>query len=482
MNKIVLFLSVVLLMASCASHKAVMERYEDTYSGVSYDKRSVDSVALVGKMSAAIQIPTRSLSGKHINDGFYFTEFHHFLEAAYPIVDSLAEKTVINKYSLVYKFSGTDSTLAPGAFAAHIDVVPAEDALLWSHPPFSGVIDSGFIYGRGSQDMKSTLISLMEAMEVLLKEGYQPERDIYFCFGHDEEIPTVEGALKIAEWFEAQDIQLAFMVDEGGTIVDGSIAKIPNTFALIGICEKGYVDIKLTVEEAGGHGSLLLGPSAVARLSKAFVKLERRPMRAKLTQAMQLTLKTAAPYLPSRYRFIAANPKFYFPLMRPVLKNIPIANAMIATTFTPTMLSASNLQNVIPHKVTGNINTRIIPGYTREDVKAHVQKVVGKDVGVSYTLGSDPTPIVDIDSEYYKLLVKSIVAVFPGVIPIPYMFLANTDSRYYRGVCDNIILFTPFELTLDDQKRIHGVDERCNIEGLINATHFFIKCIETLGM
>ncbi len=481
MKKTLLLIFLTVLVFSCASRKVVMERYADQYSDTHYTPRPVDTTALAAKMARAIQIPTRSLVGECKHDGVYFEEFHQYLAQDFPLVNRAAQKTVINDYSIVYKFEGRDSTLAPGAFAAHIDVVPAPGAERWTYAPFSGTIAGGYVYGRGAQDMKSTLVALMEAMEQLLAEGFRPERDIYFCFGHDEEVPTVDGALAIANWFDEQGIRLEFLIDEGGTLVDGTLAKLDHVFALVGICEKGYVDMKLTVEKDGGYGSLPVRPTAVAKLSKAFIKLEKKPMKPKVTPALKLTLKTIAPYLPKKYRGIAANPGFWVPLAMPFLTKIPLTNTMVATTFTPTMLQASSLQNVIPHEVTGNINTRIISGYTREDVKEYMEKVVGDDVAVSYELGSDPTPMSDVNSIHYKRLTESIVSVYPLTVPIPYMFIANTDSRYYRRVCDNIFLFTPFVLTPEDQKRIHGVDERCSVAGLGQAAHFFIKCIEELS-
>ncbi len=480
--KVLIILLFLPAFSSCImSLRTLKYKEPDVLPGAEYVVRKLDVPELAKKLSKALQIPTRSMIGEWKSIDQPFLDYHRYLEENFPTIHQIAEKTIINNYSLVYKFKGKNAALMPGAYAAHIDVVPAPSPERWSFEPFSGTIHDGYIYGRGAQDMKSTMIAMMEGMETLLNEGYQPERDIYFCFGHDEEPPTTEGALKIAEWFKKQQIRLEFLVDEGGTILDGNIAKIKHVFALIGICEKGYVDMKVTVKKEGGHGSLPVRPTAVTLLSKAVQKIERNPMKSRITPALKLTMQEAAPYLPYKYKILAANHDILLPITKSILKKVPLTNTLISTTFMPTMLNASDTENIIPHEATASINVRILPGSTREDVKSYMQKLVGKSAQISYTMGTDPTPISDINSASYSKLTESIVAVFPNTVSIPYMFIANTDSRYYYDIADNIYLFTPFTLTPDDQKRIHGVDERCSIQNLEKATHFFIKSFETMG-
>ena len=154
-----------------------------------YKARDFDKNLIARHLSEAVQIPTVSMVGEFEGIDKPFLDYHAWLEKTYPLVHKAAQKTVINKYSLVFKFTGKDSTLLPGAFLAHQDVVPAPKEG-WDYEPFGGTIDDGFIWGRGTQDMKGTMISLLEAAEKLLSEGWQPERDVYFCFGHDEEAWT----------------------------------------------------------------------------------------------------------------------------------------------------------------------------------------------------------------------------------------------------------------------------------------------------
>jgi carboxypeptidase PM20D1 len=149
-------------------------------------ERSLNADKIAEHLSSSLQFQTISMVGDYLDKSKPFFDFQEYLQNTYPIISKVAERTIINKFSIVYKFSGSDSLQKPGAFLAHQDVVPAPSEG-WDFKPFSGNISGEYIYGRGAQDMKGTLISLMEAMEALLAGGFKPMRDLYFCFGHDEE-------------------------------------------------------------------------------------------------------------------------------------------------------------------------------------------------------------------------------------------------------------------------------------------------------
>ncbi|MBQ9114836.1 MAG: M20/M25/M40 family metallo-hydrolase, partial [Clostridia bacterium] len=179
----------------------------------------------------AVQIPTVTLKDND-QDGSIFYEYQAYLEKCFPKIMAVAEKTLVNKYAVIYTVKGTDESLLPCAILAHQDVVPAPDEG-WEVPPFSGIVKDGYIYGRGSQDMKSQMIVALEGLELLLEDGLQPKRTIMFCFGHDEELRGTYGALEISKYLESKGIRLEYVLDEGGTILDGKILGIDNKIALI---------------------------------------------------------------------------------------------------------------------------------------------------------------------------------------------------------------------------------------------------------
>ena len=143
----------------------------------------------------------------------------------------------------------------------------------WTRPPFSGLVEDGFIWGRGALDDKVSVLSLLEAVEFLLDAGFKPRRTIYLAFGHDEEIDGTDGAVAIAEHFKKTKIRFAFVLDEGSPLGVGLVPGIDAPVALIGVAEKGYLSVELTAATSGGHSSMPSRASAVRVLAEALLRL-----------------------------------------------------------------------------------------------------------------------------------------------------------------------------------------------------------------
>ena len=174
------------------------------------------------RLSKAIQIRTVSFQGTSQTDVKPFLDFHRLLEESYPKIHGLLERKVINNCSLCYRWPGNDPELESIALLAHIDVVPvySADENDWSYEPFSGKIADGFVWGRGTLDMKGTLMAIMKAVETLIGQGFTPERTIYLAFGHDEELGGTQGAEKIARYLKTEGVSLQYTLDEGMVILD----------------------------------------------------------------------------------------------------------------------------------------------------------------------------------------------------------------------------------------------------------------------
>lgn len=442
----------------------------------------VDENEVARHLADAVRIPTVSLKNLD-EDGTVFYRYHDFLEKTYPVFHQTATKEIVNKYTLFYTIKGKNPSLKPGCFLAHQDVVPAVNESEWSYPPFSGTITDGYVYGRGAQDMKSQMIALLDAMETLLKEGFVPDRDLYFIFGHDEEPNTSDGAPVVSKLLKERGIELEFVVDEGGTIVDGKVIGVNKIIGLIGTCEKGYVDIKLTATKDGGHASNPRRPSSISIIGKAIYEIEKHPSKTKWTKSSIEMFRYLAPYMPFAIRFVFANRDILSPLIKFVLsKAHPVTNSIVRTTYAPTTCKGSNANNVIPKTSTANVNCRVLTGETTDETLARIQKIAGKNV-ICEKVGTatEPTKVSNTDSKAYADLTKSISEAFPELVLAPYPFIAGTDSRYFYPVCENVFRFTPFLVSLEDQNRIHGIDERASIEGLKRATQFFIACIENMS-
>lgn len=446
---------------------------------VAYAPPEVDEKEITDILVGAVRIPTVTKL-KEGDDQTPFLRYHEYLKETFPQIFSRAEVEIVNGYSLIIKIEGTDKTLLPGCFLAHQDVVPASPEG-WETDPFGGEIKDGYVYGRGSQDMKSQMMTALYGLEILLREGKEPVRTIYYCFGHDEEFTGKEGARLIVEHLKEKGTRFAFVLDEGGTITDGSILGINGNIGLIGTCEKGYSDFLLTSVKEGGHASNPKKKSSVDAIADAIHDLRRSPIKAHWNAPVKEMIKTLAPYMKPVFKFLFVNFDILSPLLKFALCTVnPLTNALIRTTFAFTQMQGSDAPNVIPVKSTAIVNTRINIGETQESVKKHIQSVVGKDIKVeTYGFGFDPTPISKTkNSEVYDVLVKSIKESFENIIVAPYPFIATSDAKYYYAISDNVYRFTPFVYTQDDQKRLHALNERCEIKSLPRATRFFKRFIE----
>ncbi|MFK8017917.1 MAG: M20/M25/M40 family metallo-hydrolase, partial [Gammaproteobacteria bacterium] len=300
---------------------------------------ALDENALALRLAEAVRLPTISYDDRQKFDAAAFEAFHDLLVDRYPRIHAVAGQRKIANYSLVYKIEGADPGLLPALFMGHIDVVPVDPATVsdWLHAPFSGDIAQGSVWGRGAMDDKLTVMALMEAMEHLLARGERPARTVYFAFGHDEEVGGKEGAAKIAEHFAKQSLRFEFVLDEGGAVTNGLLPGIDGPVAIIGIAEKGYVNLHLDVDAPGGHSSQPPEHTAAGILAAALVKVEANPFPPDLS-TMDAHLSYLAHHMPFRSRLALANRWLFSPIIKNTLLANPATAASIRTTTAVTML------------------------------------------------------------------------------------------------------------------------------------------------
>lgn len=439
----------------------------------------VDRNRVTELLSKAVQFETVTLID-NIGDGTVFLDYQKFLEESFPLIMEKAVKKNVNEYSALYIYPGKNKDLAPVAILAHQDVVPAEDQVEeWDFPPFSGAISDGYVYGRGSQDMKSQMIAELEGLELLLKNGHEIDRSIYFCFGHDEERKGTYGNKVIVEQFIEEGIRFDYVLDEGGSILDGKILGIDKEIALIGTCEKGYLDLFLEVDQTSGHSSTPTRRTAVGILAKAVYKIEKNQMPTRWAQPVKDMFDSLAPYMNPLFKFAAVNRDMLTMILRPGLAIAsPFTASVVKTTFAPTQLFGSESPNTLPSTAKVSINCRLITGDTIEDVLRHIKKYTK---GIKVTVmdsATNPSPVSSSSAPQYNQVSKSIKQVFENIIVAPYIFIATSDSKYYHAVSDNVYRFTPFLKEEDDANRIHGVNERQDINMLVKGVEFFYKLYE----
>ncbi len=406
----------------------------------------------------------------------------HLLES-YPALHRVMKRDIINGYSLLYTWQGIRTDLNPILLLAHMDVVPAENTAAenWSHPPFSGTISDGFIWGRGALDMKQSLMGIMEALEYFALQGMQPERTIIVALGHDEESGGHEGAARIAQHLREQGIKAAFSLDEGMPITHDMIPGLESPAALIGIAEKGNVTLELGTVSEGGHSSMPPKSTAAGRMARAVTRLEANPMPASLRAPTADMLVALAPGMPFLQRMLMDNMCLSEPLILTLLEKSPTTNATIRTTTAVTVFNSGKTQNVLPRQARALVNFRILPGDTVDNVIKHVRLTLN-DPEIEIQLAEDspftqPSAIADIHSEAYSVLHKTIGETFPDVLIAPGLVVAATDSGHYADIAENSFRFIPMRLGPDDTSRIHGIDERISIENYTEIIQFYLRLL-----
>ena len=361
---------------------------------------------------------------------------------------------------------------------AHQDVVPIANPDAWSHDPFAGDIDDTFVWGRGTLDDKQSVLGILEAVEALLAEGFQPRRTVMLAFGHDEEVRGA-GARAIVALLRSRDTVPWMVLDEGSILADGIVPGLSRPAALVGITEKGYATLELTVKTEGGHSSMPPPNTAAGTLARAITALERRPFPSTLSPPVASQLDYLGPEMGFGLRLVMSNRWLLEGAIVDVMSGTKAGRAQLRTTTAVTMLEGSPKENVLPPVAKAVVNFRIKPGDTVATVAQHVRAVVGAEVEVTVRPGaSDPPAPSPLDAEPFVVMQRTVAEVFPDAVFAPSLVIATTDARAYAGFADNVYRFAPVPFTKDDLPRFHGVDERIAIADYVAAIGFYARLIE----
>ena len=439
---------------------------------------------MAARLGEAIRFETISEDGDWAPDEAAFSGFAEFLEQTYPAAHKAMSRERVGGHSLMYKWPGRNGG-KPIGFLAHIDVVPVEQGTEneWTRPPFSGEIFDGKVWGRGALDNKSQIISMMEAAERLAQDGFRPERDIYFLFGHDEEVGGNAGAGAMAALLGERGVELAWTMDEGSGLASGIVPGVEKPVALISTAEKGSVTLRLTARGQGGHSSTPAPDTAVSILSRAIVAVNDNPFPSKIDKNITAFMHALASEMSFLRRFVLGNLWLTGPLVKQQLSGDPLTAASLHTTTAPTVIEGGQKANILPQQASALVNYRIHPRDNVEKVRARAEKLINDDrVTIEVLSGREPTPQASTNSEGYQAIAGMTEVVFGGVPIAPSLTLQGTDSRHYTEVADDNYRFTPFIYTPDDLQRMHGTDERIAIENLPRAAFWYESFIRaTVG-
>ncbi len=435
-----------------------------------------DKDKTIDRLAKLIKCKTVSHKDSGLEDEAEFQKLIALLPQLYPNVFKTCEYKELPDRALLFKWWGK-SDKTPVVLMAHYDVVPVNDEL-WDKPPFCGEIENGMLWGRGSLDTKVTFNAVLSAAEHHIEKGFQPENDIYFAFSGGEEV-NGKGAQNIVDYFSENGIEPLFVLDEGGAVVENVFPGVKAPCGLIGIAEKGMMDVEYKVLSGGGHASAPKPNSPVVRLSKACKKIEDKPAKAHLTPPVAKMFDTLGRHSSFLFRMIFANLWLFSPILDLIcIKSGGELNALMRTTVAFTQMEGSAAANVIPPEARMVSNIRINPADTMDSVLDYLKTTV-KDENVQITAlhGMNPSRISATDCEGYRKVADAVAATWVGSIVSPYLMVQCSDSRHYGRISDRVYRFSAMDLTSEERATIHGNNERIRLDCAHRAVEFYIRLI-----
>jgi carboxypeptidase PM20D1 len=473
-----LFLALVFVIAALAAVMAVNAwRTPSRQVAVAPAPLAIDLDAAAKRLAGAIRLRTVSSFDDPAANAAEFDKLHEYLAQQFPRVHATLKKEVIGQHALLYTWAGSDPQAAPVALMAHQDVVPIASGTeaAWKVDPFGGVIEDGFVWGRGALDNKGNLFAQMEAVELLIGGGFQPRQTVYLVMGDDEEVSGLRGARPIAELLRSRGVRLDWVLDEGLLVLEGVLPGLSKPSALIGLAEKGYATFLLSLDTAPGHSSMPPAHGAIGTMGAALARLEAHPMPGGIDGVARQMFETLAPEMSGLNRLLLTNLWITAPLVAKQLEKSPSSNAMLRTTTALTIMRAGNKDNVLPGHAEAAVNFRILPGDTLDGVAAHLKTALGNGaIEVKpYPGNSEPSPVSPADGKGYRAIERSVRQAFPDAIVAPGLMIAATDSRHFGIVSDAVYRFSPYRAQSEDLPRIHGTDERLAISNYGEMINFY---------
>tara|TARA_R110002072_G_scaffold213_13_gene1573 strand:- start:13620 stop:15014 length:1395 start_codon:yes stop_codon:yes gene_type:complete len=424
------------------------------------------------RLGKAIQFETISYQDRSQIDLAEFRRFHTFLRASYPRVFRQLEVEVVNGYSLLIRWPGSDPKLEPILFTAHMDVVPIEPGTAgdWEHPPFAGVVADGRIYGRGSLDDKQGVLGNLEAAESLLAEGFVPARTIVFAFGHDEEISGQHGAAKLAGRMREKGWHFAWMVDEGGMVISDNPLLPDRPVAMINVAEKGYLTLTLVATGEGGHSSRPPQTSTIGRLAAALERIESNPFPTRMVGPVAAMLERMGPHMAQPNRFFFGNLWLTGGIVANAMSEDTLTNSYVRTTTALTMFNAGVKENVVPQRAEAKVNFRLLPGDTPETVVSYITELVDDPgIEISYDQWDKVPGVADYSGGGFAVISEAVSSVYPDAVIVPSLLVATTDTRHYIDLVDDQYRFQGMLVKVSQAASVHGTNEYIDIQSYENA-------------
>ena len=463
-----LFLAVIIIRALLFKPKAQPPVSQET---VTFDKD-----AAVDALAQLVRCKTISYNNKAMEDDGEFQKLLDLLPTLYPHVYKTCTLLTLPDRGLLYHWKGKQPG-DPAVLMAHYDVVPVDEDK-WEKPPFSGIIEDGVLWGRGTLDTKVTFNGVLFSANHLIAQGFVPEHDIYMAFSGGEEV-NGKGAVNIVDYFTRQGIVPAMVVDEGGAVVENVFPGVKEPCGLIGIAEKGMMNVRYSVLSGGGHASAPPPKTPVTTLASACRKVVEHPFKMHITKPAAEMFDTLGRRSTFLYKLIFANLWCFAPVLDLICKGSGgELNALVRTTTAFTMMEGSSARNVIPAEASLVSNMRLNPADSVASAEEYLKKTVADpSVKVEVLESFEPSPISETDCESWNKVAAAVAETWRGCVVAPYLMVQCSDSRHYRDLSRHVYRFSAMDLTAEERRTIHGNNERIRLDCAARAVEFYIRLI-----
>lgn len=474
---------------------------------------------IIKKLTGIVQIPSESYDelGPIGEDDRWdiFYEIENYIKATYPTVLKNVKLDHANTHGLILTWEGSvpASEAKPILMLAHQDVVPvlADNMQDWTHPPYDGYFDGEIIWGRGSTDDKGYLISIIESLELLIKSGFKPKRTVILAFGCDEEISGENCGRPISDFLHNRygDDGIYLIMDEGSM---GIQKEFDQSFAMVSVSEKGYLDVGINVTSTGGHASNPPEHNVIGIMSEIVMAIEDSPFPVQLTSKNPIFnfLECAAVHAPessfpasvrSQLDMIAQGDYKAQQKMAYLLDDY---KHYFRTTQSVGKINGGVKINAIPELASTMVNLRLAVENPIAQVQAHYENLV-KPIAQKHGMvfegfnslydspekrkislfgvdALEPAPVSPADAESFQVLSGTIKNVLKpldaedDLIVTPYLMPANTDTKFFWPLTKNIYRFTPINL-VHNLNRAHTTDEFIRADEFVREPLFFASLI-----
>lgn len=466
---LVVFLAVIVVRTLRFTPKPQPEISEEVYD--------FDKDAAVDALAQLVRCKTVSYNDKTLEDDAEFDKLISLLPGLYPKVFEVCSFDQLPDRALLLRWPGKAAG-DPAVLMAHYDVVPVNEEN-WEKPPFAAILEDGILWGRGTLDTKVTFNGIFSAANYLIGKGFQPEHDIYFAFSGGEEV-NGKGAPNIVQYFIDHNIQPALVVDEGGAVVENVFPGVTKPCGVIGIAEKGMMNVQYRTVSNGGHASAPKPHTPVGVLAAACKKVEDHPFKAHIEGPAAQMFDTLGRYSTPLYRVIFAN-MWCFGWVVDLLGKMSGGeiNALVRTTSAFTQMEGSSARNVIPPEARMVANMRLNPADSVASALRYLKKTVNDDnVEITVLESFEPSPVSETNCPAWDKVAYAVANTWKGCVVTPYLMVQCSDSRHYGRLSNHVYRFSAMDLSSEERATIHGNNERIRVETAAKAVEFFIRLMK----